>query len=61
MSCDDQGGEAMNKAYEKPELAKIKLAAEDAVLTACKAIPPTPGVTDKCLNGNIVDNLFLGS
>lgn len=32
----------MKKAYEKPEVAKVKLAAEEAVLTNCKrTIDPT--------------------
>lgn len=38
----------MRKTYEKPKVAEVKLAAEEAVLTNCKAFAPDPAIPDGC-------------
>lgn len=39
----------MKKSYEKPQVAKVKLAADEAVLGHCKAVPRDPLVGDVCI------------
>lgn len=36
-TSDDQRGVSVRKSYEKPEVSKVKLQAEEAVLTHCKS------------------------
>lgn len=48
----------MKKSYAKPEVSKVKLAAEEAVLTHCKSQPVDP---EGCLRGDIVVTKTIGS
>lgn len=43
------------KIYKKPQLEQVKLAAEEAVLTACKSMP---GLTPSKSNGKCVGHFL---
>lgn len=38
----------MKKKYQKPEVKKVRLAPEEAVLTACKVTMDAAGGSNKC-------------
>lgn len=50
----------MKKSYKKPEVAEVKLAAEEAVLNNCKIQPPAGDPPGPC-NPNFDPLVTLGS
>jgi hypothetical protein len=50
------------KLYKKPEIARVEMKAEDAVLTACKTNAPGPRNSRPCKNrGPKCQNRLPGS
>jgi hypothetical protein len=41
------------KPYNKPEIARVEMTPEDAVLTACKSHAPGPGRKKRCNPGGL--------
>jgi hypothetical protein len=47
----------MKRPYKKPLIKKVKLAPEEAVLTACKVTMTAAGAGKKCLENNCLNRL----
>lgn len=56
-----EGGKAMKKRYKKPQIKRVELTPEEAVLSGCKTATGGARKAGRCVSKSTCDNLAVAS